>query len=497
MRSKWITKRGVIFFILLNLIGSACQPIQKFGIDFIDSTATPTAPALETKYIPRPQYQPGEIVDYIAQTGDSLPALASHFNTTEKEIRQYNPSIPSDVTTLPPGFPMKIPIYYLPLWGNPYHIIPDSLFIDGPNQIGFSAKDFVNSQPGWFKNYSDNAAGDIETGGDLVDHIARNFSISPRLLLAVIEYQTRALTDPQMPKPEDNLYPLGHIDPMYPGLYQQLLWATNVLNNGYYGWRAGALTVFEQKEKTIERPDPWQNAASVGLHYYFSQVFFKEDYNKAISDKGFIQTYKRLFGDPWQNVSNHIPGSLRQPAAQFPFEPGKVWAYTGGPHAGWGSGEPFAAVDFAPPSEKTGCASSMEWVTALANGIVTRSDNYRINLDLDGDGDEHTGWVVFYLHLSGVGMPPVGTRLKAGDRIGHPSCEGGEATGTHVHVARKYNGEWMLAGGAVPFKLESWIVQSGSEAYQGTMISSSGIVKACVCSDKGSQIYSSIPIPGP
>ena len=495
--SKNKVRRWGNILVLISIFFSACTPAQKSGIDFRENTETPVAPTPESKYAPRPQYQPGQIVDYIAQTGDTLPALASHFNTTISEIRRENPSIPNQVTSLPPGFPMKIPIYYLPLWGSPYQIIPDSYYIDGPNQIGFSARDFVNKQPGWFKNYSENAGGDLLTGGDLVENIARNFSVSPRFLLALIEYQTGALTNPQMPKPEDSPYPLGHLDPMHSGLYGQLLWATNELNNGYYGWRAGTLNIFEQKEKTLERPDPWQNAATVALHYYFSQVLSGESYNKAISENGFIATYKQLFGNPWDHISNHLPGSLVQPPMQFPFEPGRVWAFTGGPHAGWGDGQPFAAIDFAPPSVEKGCASSTEWVTAVANGIVTRSDNYRINLDLDGDGDEHTGWVVFYLHLSGVGMPPVGTRLKAGDRVGHPSCEGGEATGTHVHIARKYNGEWMLAGGAIAFKLESWVVQNGSAAYQGSMINNSGVVRACVCSDKGSQIFSSIPIPGP
>lgn len=35
----------------------------------------------------RPIYNPGELVDYIAQTGDTLPNLAVRFNTTEQEIR--------------------------------------------------------------------------------------------------------------------------------------------------------------------------------------------------------------------------------------------------------------------------------------------------------------------------------------------------------------------------------------------------------------------------
>ena len=73
-------------------------------------------------------------MDYIAQTGDTLPALAYRFNTTEREIREANPNIPAEVTTMPPGMPMKIPIYYEPFWGSPYEILPDSLFVNGPAQ---------------------------------------------------------------------------------------------------------------------------------------------------------------------------------------------------------------------------------------------------------------------------------------------------------------------------------------------------------------------------
>jgi LasA protease len=42
--------------------------------------------------------------------GDTLPALAAHFNTSVEKIRAANPEIPPIVTTLPPGMPMKIPI---------------------------------------------------------------------------------------------------------------------------------------------------------------------------------------------------------------------------------------------------------------------------------------------------------------------------------------------------------------------------------------------------
>ena len=67
--------------------------------------------------------------------------------------------------------------------------------------------------------------------------------------------------------------------------------------------------------------------------------------------------------------------------------------------------------------------------------------------DLDGDGDPRTGWVVLYLHIATRDKAPVGKVVSASEPIGHPSCEGGTSTGTHIHIARKYNGEWMAADG--------------------------------------------------
>jgi LasA protease len=440
------------------------------------------------KYPARPQYSPGEIVDYIAQTGDTLPALVAHFNTSEKEIREANPILPQEVTTLPAGFPMKIPIYYRPLWGNPYQIIPDSLFINGPAQQGFDVVAFVNQQPGWLKNYSDIVSGEVKLGGELVKQAVINFSISPRILLAILEYQTHALTQSENPYP-DAPYPLHYQDRTHRGLYQQIVLLSNTLNNGYYGWRTGKMIDFEHVDGRIEVPDPWQNSATVALQYHFSQVMPKDEFEKAISPEGLAKTYADLFGDPWKSVQPHIPGSLQQPVLLFPFLPGKKWAFTGGPHTGWGEGEPWAAIDFAPPSTQSGCAPTLEVATAVANGVVTRTGNAVLVLDLDGDGDERTGWVIFYLHLAGI-IPPPGTALKPRDPVGLPSCEGGTATGTHVHIARKFNGEWIPAGGAIFFNLEGWSAQEGSKPYEGTLIKFSNVVKACTCSDAASQIQS-------
>jgi len=62
----------------------------------------------------------------------------------------------------------------------------------------------------------------------------------------------------------------------------------------------------------------------------------------------------------------------------------------------------------------------------------------------------------------------------------HPSCEGGKATGTHIHIARKYNGEWIPADGPVPFNLNGWVAHAGVKPYQGTLTRGDDVVTASV-----------------
>lgn len=439
----------------------------------------------------RPNYAPGQLVDYTAQSGDTLPALAAHFNTTVGEIMAANPIIPATATTMPPGMPMKIPIYYRSLWGNPFHILPDSAFPDGPPQTGFNTPAFVASHPGWWKNYHAWAGTRDRTGAEIVDYVALGYSVSPRLLLAVLDFYAGALSNPD---PPDKKYILDQPQPLYAAAsnldYLQLVSVANALNNGYYGWRTGDLVEFYEPDGTIIRPDPWQDAATVALQYLFSRTMSGPEFDAAIGPDGFSKTYTALFGDAFAQDTPLIPGSLEQPPMRLPFPPRQVWTFTGGPHTGWGLGDPLAAVDFAPPCDRPGCAglSAQSYAVAIADGLVVRSGMDGLALDLDGDGNERTGWVIFYLHLAASTRAAVGQELHAGDPIGYPSSEGGEATGTHVHIARKYNGEWIPADGPVGFNLDGWRVQDGSAPYLGTMSHNGVTVKACTCSDLYSEI---------
>ncbi len=107
---------------------------------------------------------------------------------------------------------------------------------------------------------------------------------------------------------------------------------------------------------------------------------------------------------------------------------------------------------------------------------------------MDGDGREQTGWVLIYLHIATRGSVEAGEFVEQGDLIGHPSCEGGLATGTHVHITRKYNGEWILADGPLPFELGGWVAQAGARAYQGALVNGDKTVLACSCASSETYI---------
>src|SRR6185436_10403988 len=141
-------------------------------------------------------------------------------------------------------------------------------------------------------------------------------------------------------------------------------------------------------------------------------------------------------------------------------------------------------------SDTSGCftASNDQYVTAMADALVVRANIDGVVLDLDKDGDERTGWVLFYLHTATEGRVQVGREVHAGEIIGFPSCEGGSSTGTHIHIARKYNGEWIIADGPLAFNLEGWVAGGGEVSREGTLTRGAQVVVACECSDFGTRV---------
>lgn len=511
-------KAGIIL-VLIGMLLSACgtnlwgtydptlEPTSTSTVivpTFPDPTSTKKVVPLSTTQAPTIQASPTVIptietvtpgtprpeMIYYSQSGDSLEAVALHFGVETSEITSME-NLPS-TGLINPGTTLLIPNRLSQTATTPSRqIFPDSELVFGPSAQSFDIAEFISAAGGKLAAFREPRGNVVISGADLVKLMAFGSSISPRMLLAIIQYYT-GWVQGQPNSGVDDSYPLGYRDPLYTGLYQQLRLVVRELLAGYYGWRDGSLTEITFPDGTTMRLDPILNAGSVALQYMFSKHLNYIDWLQSIdSETGFPALFTGMFGDPWiraQETGPLFPPDMKQPTFTLPFEVGVLWSLTSGPHPAWEQESALAALDFAPAMDKPGCGESGTWVVAIASGLIVRSADGYVVLDLDGDGFEQTGWVVLYQHVSTKNRVSVGLWVNAGDHIGHPSCEGGMATGTHVHIARKYNGEWVSAGDPLPFILSGWTAHAGDQLRAGTLTKGNKTITASSVGSHESQI---------
>jgi murein DD-endopeptidase MepM/ murein hydrolase activator NlpD len=436
-------------------------------------------------------------LEHVVQSGETLTAISAAYGLSIDSILEVNEFANPDILSV--GQVVRLPeppSDLTPGW----KLLPDSKLVRAPGSPAFDTAAFIAEQPGYIRIATD----EVETrqadgsrqkttlnAAQIVDRVSREFSVDPRLLLAMLEYRAGWLSNADVPQ-ELRSHPFiseddsGTVDRA--GMYRQLAWAANQLNWGYYGWKYRGWTTLEFEEDGGRLLfAPGLNAGTVALQHFFALFQQRDDWEAAVVPSGFYSTYYSYFGDPFEDALEPlVPPDLEQPPLTLPFRQGETWFYTGGHHGGWGSGSAWAAVDFAPPDEVTdgvACYTSDYEVTAVAPGIIARSGGGVVVLDLDGDGDESTGWTVLYLHLASTGRIAEGTRVEAGDRVGYAACEGGFSTATHLHIGRRYNGEWIPADCEVcaphharpDFTMSGWtVVGLPKQEYQGFLVHSSG-----------------------
>ncbi|HET91171.1 MAG TPA: LysM peptidoglycan-binding domain-containing protein [Chloroflexi bacterium] len=417
---------------------------------------------------------------HVVQAGQTLGWIALVFDCAVEELVTANGLRNAD--SIVAGQTLIIPVSAT-LTGPALKLVPDSEMVYGPAYIHFDLEGFVAGRGGYLVSYTEEVEGELRTGPEIVQLIAQRFSVGPRVLLALLELQSGWVTEPQ-PAAETLTYPLGHVQDYREGLFQQLSWAALRLNEAYYGWKRGDWGTVRLLDGTRVAIAPGLNPGSAGVQNCLAALSSTwEGWLTLVESGGFPAAYERLFGNPFSYaVEPLVPPDLVQPELRLPWEAGQTWYLTSGPHGGWGEGSGRAALDFVPAERMLGCAPSREWATAAAAGLVTRSENGEVVIDLDGDGFEQSGWVLLYLHVHTGGRVEAGTFVQRGQRIGHPSCEGGYSNATHLHFARRYNGEWIPAGsGPLPLVLSGWVAQEDEMPYDGRMVKGDQVRTACEC----------------
>lgn len=439
----------------------------------VNPTAAATPISLQTALAAE-----GNHYRYQVRSGDTARALAARFDVGLEQV-PVAPGLNWD-SYLEPGQTYTFP--RLPYVTTPdILLLPDGELVYSPTAADFDTAAFIQSAGGYLSVYQEEVDGVTLSGAEIIQRVADELSVNPRLLLALLEFRSGWVFG-QPVSPNLISHPIGFYIPDRSGLYEEIQVAATQLNVAYYGWRAGSqLTIQFQNGGTI-RLSPLLNAGSAALQHLFALLLREADWADALyGPTGFGARYLELFGDAWQRereLGPLLPHDLVQPELELPFPAGERWSLTAGPHPAWNAGTPRGALDFSPVTGEPVCAVSSAWVTASAAGVVVRSQDHAVVLDLDGDGRAQTGWTLLYYHLADTEVAPPGARVETDDPLGHPSCLGGRATGKHVHVARRFNGEWLAADGPVPFALSGWRAQADERNYYGSLVKGQQVVNA-------------------
>ena len=454
------------------------------------SATAPSTAAAAFAARPTPDWStPGPVFFYETAPGETLAALSARFEV-DPGLISADRFLPSG-GFLPTGVRVQIP-NVLETVSPGVQVLPDSEVVYSPSAADFDVDSYVRSAGGFLAQYVETFDDGTElSGAAIVQSVADELSVNPRLLLALLEYQSGWVFGAP-PDGRAGQYPIGFRIPGRSGLYQELRIAATQLNLGYYGWREGTLVETRFEDGTALRFHPALNAGSVALMHLLAILRPPNRWTESLYDAGSLPAlYAADFGDPWalaQAAGPVLPPGLIQALLELPFSPGERWSLTGGPHLAWNAGTPRGALDFSPAEGGEPCAVAARWATAVAPGIIVRAAANTVALDLDGDGREQTGWVVVYLHLAENGLIARGVSVHTGDSLGHPSCQGGVATGKHVHIARKYNGEWLAADGPVPFVLSGWRAVAGERNYAGALVRDGERVTSDSSGQQGSTI---------
>ena len=251
---------------------------------------------------------------YTVRSGDTLSGISQRFDISIDDLMKLNGL--ANPNALQVGQQLKVTIQVTRA-ALADRLLPDSEAVYSPAYASFDVAAFANQHNGYLAAYREKVEGEMLTGPQIIQLIAERFSVGPRVLLTLLEFQSGWVTNTA---PAQTTYPMGLIDSTRQGLFFQTGWAANHLNEGYYGKLSGRLAAYRFKDRSRARVAPTINPASAAIQNVLALTTNWDTWQQQIGPDGFIATYRRLFGDPSAlAIEPLIPPDLKQPTLRMPW----------------------------------------------------------------------------------------------------------------------------------------------------------------------------------
>jgi LasA protease len=307
---------------------------------------------------------------------------------------------------------------------------------------GLTSEDLVYSYDEMFDfdidTYLATRAPHLRQHGEAISHWAGYSSISPKVLIALMEQRSGVVTR-RRAAADAMRRPFGKLSRAV-GFNEQIRDVANALRQALYEQQDPALA--PKGRVPLSRANP--------LQALYLQAGESEASAALLGDGEFQQVYGRLFNEPRKAaapsarfaVSANDVSAMAGPAngfLQFPFPRGRTW-HVGGAHTNTGSGSyPMSSLDMY-LGGGWGSYQGDTWVVASAAGSFKRHSSCFAEVVHSG------GWSTTYYHMANLQYGS-GAYVYSNYRLGNPAttysqalCNGGSSTGPHQHWSLKYNG---------------------------------------------------------
>ncbi|MGI5309959.1 M23 family metallopeptidase [Rheinheimera sp. WS51] len=332
-------------------------------------------------------------------------------------------------------------------------ITKQQLLYDYDEMLSFDVKDYLQQHAPHLVDYA-----------EIISHHAGYSSISPKLLIALIEQQSGIITKPgsasAMAQPFARLSAKTSFAEQVEDVSQQLAQAF---------YQGHSYSVTGKNEKFTTDID-----ASRALGQLLAKQAGKADRQQAATlqkqTADLMALYNKLFKDVVSDSDREASAYQQQNTQaitdinsyfQLPFPTGDYWR-NGGSHTNTGSGSyPQSSLDFN-QGGYWGDNLSHIWVASVAPGTVKYHSSCFMEVI------HQDGWSSTYYHLSNI-QYGTGAYVERNVPIANYAsnrsqalCNGGASTGPHLHFSMKRNGQFYHLNG---MSFSDYKVNTGRNSY--------------------------------